>query len=117
MPVKINLTIEDHTDNGVQLSIKDRTFNNIAKEVTAFFENHFDFEDWSFETVKCCEFTIDGVDLNDLDRCSNLTVDQWIAMVEELDQMGHETTFTNVKTHVEQMIEHDLEINSEYEIF
>lgn len=117
MPVKINLTIHDNNENDVQLSIKDGTFNNIGSEVTAFFENHFDFDDWAYETVKCSEFTIDGVDLNDLDRCSNLTVDQWVAMVEELDEMGHETTFTNVKNRIDQLIEHDLEINSEYEIF
>jgi hypothetical protein len=117
MPLKINLTIYNFNENDVQLSIKDGTFNNIASEVIAFFENHFDFEDWSYETVKCSVFTLDGFDLNDLDRCTHLTIDQWIALVEELDQMGHDTTFTNVKNRISQMIEHDLEINSEYAIF
>ena len=55
MPVKINLTIHDNNENDVQLSIKDGTFNNIGSEVTAFFENHFDFDDWAYETVKCSE--------------------------------------------------------------
>lgn len=117
MTVKINLVLQDNTENEVEVSIQNRVFNNLANEVTAFFENHFDFDDWSFETVRCSVFTLDDFDLNDLDCCSHLTIDQWVALVEELNQMGHDTTFTNVKNRINQIIEDDLKINSEYEIF
>lgn len=117
MPAKINLILQDNLESAIELSIQDRTFNNIAHDVNEFLSFHYDMEDWEYETVKCKKFTLDNYDLNTNDECSHLTLDQWIELADELAGMGHDTTFSNVRTHLMNLIEQSLATNAEYEIF
>lgn len=117
MPAKINLILQDNLESAIELSIQDRTFNNIAHDINEFLSNHYDMEDWKYETVKCQKFTLDDCDLNADGECSHLTLEQWVELADELDTMGHDTTFSNVRTHLMNLIEQSLATNAEYQVF